>query len=82
MSAIPLQIQQQRRVTIEYSADIEAEIACLGDAIRTHPQLAATYGPRWLAIQLLEGDESLRGKIDRVPDVEPLLATLAASRRR
>ena len=75
-------LEQQRRVTIEYSADIEAEIACLSDAIRTHPQLAATYDPRWLAIQLLEGDESLRGKIERVPDVQLLLATLAASRRR
>ena len=72
----------RRRVHFEYSTEIEAEIACLSDAIRSNAQLAAKYVPRWLAIQLIEGDESLRNKVSRFPDAQPLLTALAASRSR
>lgn len=74
--------QQQSRLYFEYGAAIEAEIACLSDAIRSNAQLVAMYNPRWLAIQLLEGDESLHAKVSRVPAAQPLLAVLAASRSR
>jgi ferrous iron transport protein B len=45
-----------------YSQDIEAEIAHLEVAIKTVPELATRYCPRWLAVQLLEGDQSLLAK--------------------
>ncbi|NTW04355.1 MAG: ferrous iron transporter B, partial [Oscillochloris sp.] len=44
---------------LRYTPLIEAEIACLAEIFAAHPVLAATYPPRWLAIQLLEGDERL-----------------------
>jgi ferrous iron transport protein B len=58
------------------------EIALLSTAIRALPQGAAPYQPRWLAIQLLEGDEALLAKLSRTPAAQPLIAALAASRER
>ena len=73
---------QAPRVYFEYSAEIETEIAHLSAVIRSDIQLAAIYDPRWLAIQLLEGDESLRARISCVPGAQPLLAALAVSQGR
>ena len=74
--------RQGQRIHFAYDNEIEAEIARLGDLIGRNPPLAATYNPRWLAIQLLEGDESLRNKVSNLPDSQPILAALAASRGR
>jgi ferrous iron transport protein B len=74
--------KQAQRIYFAYDAAIEAEIACLSAVIRSNAQLAATYDPRWLAIQLLEGDESLHARISRTPDAQPLLAALAVSQVR
>lgn len=46
-------------MTLRYAPPIEAELSRLAEAITATPTLAATYPPRWLAIQLLEGDELL-----------------------
>lgn len=53
MTAIPMP-----GAALRYDAPIEAELARLADALAAAPGLAA-YPPRWLAIQLLEGDEGL-----------------------
>ena len=74
--------KQAQRIYFAYDAAIEAEIARLSAVICSNAQLAATYDPRWLAIQLLEGDESLCARISRAPDAQPLLAALAVSRVR
>ncbi len=74
--------KQERRIHFAYDSGIEAEIARLVDLIEHTPQLAATYNPRWLAIQLIEGDESLGNKVSHLPDSQPILAALAASRGR
>jgi len=72
--------RQGQRIPFAYDDEIEVEIAHLGYLIGRNPSLIATYNPRWLAIQLLEGDESLRNKVSRLADSQPILAALAASR--
>ena len=56
---VPLTAIDIAPIYFEYDAEIEAEIARLCSAIGTAPALAALFNPRWLAVQLLEGDESL-----------------------
>ena len=52
------------RTYISYSPEIEAEISQLiGMIVAASPGLAATYHPRWLAIQLLERDASLLAQV-------------------
>ncbi len=52
------------RTFFRYSPQIEAEITQLiGAIVAASPVLAATYHPRWLAIQLLEGDEALLAEV-------------------
>jgi len=50
-------------VYVKYSHDIETEITHLETAIRNVPALAAKYPARWLAVQLLEGDETMLAKV-------------------
>ncbi len=56
---IPRAVTSVDPVYFRYDAPIEAEIAQLCAAIGNVPALARLYNPRWLSIQLLEGDESL-----------------------
>ncbi|NTW03495.1 MAG: ferrous iron transporter B, partial [Oscillochloris sp.] len=44
---------------IRYTPPIEAELSALATTFAAQPALNAAYPPRWLAIQLLEGDELL-----------------------
>ncbi|HHY56862.1 MAG TPA: ferrous iron transport protein B [Chloroflexi bacterium] len=74
--------QRTQQITIRYPDAIEAEIAQLEAAILENQWLAATYNPRWLAIQLLEGDATLHRKVSDSPGAAPILATLAAGRAR
>ena len=73
---------QQRPVIFQYGAEIEAEIEFLSAAIRAVPPLAAMYDPRWLAIQLLEGDEALLAKVGSYPNAQQVNSALAASHER
>lgn len=50
----------------------------LAQLITDTPELAATYAPRWLAVQLLEGDTTL---YDRVAQVDGGSIVLTALRR-
>ncbi len=50
-------------VQVDYGKQIERELKELGQAIAQTPKLAETYNPRWLAIQLLEGDETLLAEV-------------------
>lgn len=74
--------QDRTPACFRYAADIEAEIDELCRAIAAVPMLAATYNARWLAVQLLEGDESIEERVRRRPDAEALCTALAASRAR
>ena len=50
-------------VQVDYGKQIERELKELGEAIAQTPELAEAYNPRWLAIQLLEGDETLLAEV-------------------
>ena len=50
-------------IYFKYDDVIEIEIDRLDEAIRSVPAPAALFNPRWLAIQLLEGDEALIAKV-------------------
>jgi ferrous iron transport protein B len=64
--------------SIRYDHALEAEITRLSTAIAQVPELRATYRPRWLAIQLLEGDEQLLAEVQSLPAAETVLHTLDA----
>lgn len=68
-----------RPIYIKYSQELEVEIEHLSEVIAQTPSLAAAYRPRWLAIQLLEGDEILLGEVQAAADGAALLAALAHS---
>ena len=69
-------------VYVKYSQDIEDEIVYLETAIKAVPALAAQYQPRWLAVQLLEGDETLLTKVKRFERGSLIVQSLAESKER
>ena len=80
--SVTIMEQRAARVIFSYADDIEAELTLLSAAIRHNPILTTRYAPRWLAIQLLEGDESLRAEVGRTPGAPEVLAALETSRAR
>lgn len=50
--------QPTRSFRLDYGEVLEAEIAALQAQIEADPELGARYNPRWLAIKLLENDET------------------------
>lgn len=61
MSALPL---SPAGALPTYGDPLEAEIAALAERLAALPALAHSYPPRWLAIQLLEGEEGLLDAAD------------------
>jgi ferrous iron transport protein B len=55
--------KQPRTVTVSYAHDLESEIARISELIETNGTTLRRYGPRWLAIKLLENDGDVREKI-------------------
>jgi ferrous iron transport protein B len=72
----------QRPVFITYRHDIEREIAALVAVIEQAPDIQARYHPRWLAVQLLEGDTTLQERVAALPGSAAVLTALEASRTR
>lgn len=68
-------------VYITYKPDIEQEISALAAAIEKTPELRH-YNPRWLAVQLLEGDETLRERVQGTPGGAGVLTVLEQGRAR
>lgn len=67
---------------IRYDASIEDELTLLGAAIANIAPLRAMYNPRWLAIQLLEEDDTLLAQVRATPGSAELLQALDNSRAR
>lgn len=65
-------------IYIRYSPEIEMEIAQLECAIGRVPALTNHYSPRWLAVQLLEGDRTLVAKIEQLDASGAIVETLTA----
>ncbi|MBX0328467.1 ferrous iron transport protein B [Oscillochloris sp. ZM17-4] len=78
MSTLPL---SPAGALMAYGGPLDGEIADLAERLADLPGIAGIYPPRWLAIQLLEGEESL---LDEAAPAERAAAaqSLAASRDR
>ncbi len=80
MIAASAVIHIQPQIFVKYSPAIETELSQLvGVIVAAAPALAATYPPRWLAIQLLEGDELLLAEVQASPGGPAIQAALARS---
>ena len=64
---------------LTYSTDLESEISKLSAVIAQTPALVDVYPPRWLAIQLLEQDESLTAEVKATCGGARVLQTLQHS---
>ncbi len=58
---------------MRYDSPIEAAITQISATLAAHPTLATQYPPRWLAIQLLEGDEGLTTLVQATPNSTAIL---------
>ena len=68
---------------VDYGPLTEKELAALGEAIARIPALTEKYPPRWLAIQLLEGDNRLTAEVLSLNGSGKMVAkTLAAVKNR
>lgn len=68
-------------IYVRYQPDIEDELTRLSTAIGQTP-LLQRYHPRWLAIQLLEGDSGLLTEVQNAPNGAPVLQVLNDSQAR
>ncbi len=66
-------------VYVRYDQEIEAEIDHLGQIIAQMPDLYPAYNPRWLAIQLLEGDEHLLQMVNATRASDAVLQAVNSS---
>ncbi len=76
-----LTLATQPSPPFRYAPDIESEIARISAVLAQIPALAQNYPARWLAIQLLEGDELLCAEATRLGGAA-LATTLAESLER
>lgn len=72
----------QPAIQIAYSPAIEAEISYLSQVIARVESLCQQYHPRWLAIQLLEGDDLLLDELRTNPDATAVTQALQQSTAR
>ncbi|NLX09261.1 MAG: ferrous iron transport protein B [Chloroflexi bacterium] len=68
---------EARPALVDYGPELEPHLAALTDLIIAQPALRAAYPPRWLAINLLEGDPDLQAQIARLPGGAEVLAEAA-----
>lgn len=66
---------------VQYETTLEQEITQLSHLIEAKPELVSLYRPRWLAIQLLEGDPALTAEIESW-GANSLLQAVAQSQHR
>jgi ferrous iron transport protein B len=76
------QINVSSSALLQYDPPIEAELEQLGAVIRDVPDLEVRYRPRWLAVQLLEGDPDLLVTVQSIAGGERVLARLDSARER
>jgi ferrous iron transport protein B len=69
-------------VYVSYGDDIEQEIDHLSAAIKQSPDLFYAYSPRWLALQLLEGDTTLLATVQAARGSATVMEALNRSQAR
>jgi len=67
---------------ITYNKETEAELAALEEVIRSDPELAEKFAPRWLAVKVLEGDEGVQTLLETHLAREHLLSRRDQAARR
>jgi ferrous iron transport protein B len=65
--------------SIDYGIELEDEIGRIQQVIESHAQIASMYEPRWLALNLLEGESDIAGQLEDYEGGEELQETLQAS---
>lgn len=75
-------VAEMNLVYIGYKSDIEQEISTLAAVIEKTPALHPRYNPRWLAVQLLENDETLIERVGTLEGGNMVLTALQESRSR
>lgn len=65
-------------IHVRYDPDLEKAITQLSATIAQVPLLRETYNPRWLAIQLLEGDDTLLAEVQAVDGGDTVMQALTA----
>ncbi len=58
---------------LRYSAPLEASIQRVAESILQHPDLRQRYPVRWLALKLLQEDETCQAKIRAIPGGEAII---------
>ncbi len=76
----PALLRPQTALRVEYSPEIETELGHLTLLLEQSQALLALYPPRWLAIQLLEGDELLLAEVLATTQNSEISQTLQKSR--
>ena len=64
-------------IKINYGKEMEEELASIEQDIQYNPELTEKFMPRWLALKVLEGDESTLKKLENYPGLERLLTRRA-----
>ena len=69
-----------RPLVIDYGPVVELHISSLVDAVIARPAVEDLGAPRWIALQLLAGDEAWRARVAAVPGGDDVLATAQSNR--
>lgn len=77
-----VKLLQPPEFKVNYGSDAEAEIEHLVELIGQHPNLAARFNPRWLAIKTLEGEADIVERLEQLPGGADVLAQARQSRAR
>jgi len=76
-------VQQENPVfMIDYGGELEAEIQVLAEAIGQYAAIRQVYDPRWLAVNLLEGESDLITKVRSLDGGDAVLSILQDSHER
>lgn len=67
-------VKDRKPLKINYGKEMEAELAALEQDIRSNPKLAEKFAPRWVAVKVLEGDESVLKGLEKYPGLDRLPA--------
>lgn len=73
---------RHRAVTVSYGREIDREVAVIESLLVECETLAAKYDPRWLAVKLIEDDEDVRQRLQRlVDDPSAILSAVESAQR-
>lgn len=70
------QLRQRKSVGVNYGPKLEEVINLMETEIRANAAIAADFPSRWLALRILEQDETTMGRLARYPGSEQLIKRL------